>query len=160
MKAISENAKNIVFHQGNVITGRLTFARWRSYKASFEDQTNYVFNIGPTNIFKNKFNVVLDQHCLLTIHRKWTGAFKIRFSNDSEGQQLIFSQRGFIKIRYVLRDKDERTLAKASMKYRWKRFRHDFEIEMTDILKRKDNSFLLVAVMVYLMRIKLLKAGY
>ncbi|MDY0344818.1 MAG: hypothetical protein RBR28_14685 [Lentimicrobium sp.] len=160
MKAISEDSKNIVFYQGDAVAGKLTFAGWHSPKASLTDKTGNVFKIGPTNIFRHKINVILDQQCLLSIHRKWTGVSKIHFSKDSEGQWLTFLRKGFFKGRYVLKDKDDRELAVARLKFRVKKLRHDFEIEISDILKRRANSFLLVAIMIYLMRIKSGKAAY
>lgn len=160
MNAISEDARNIVFYQKNDVAGKLTYARRHLYKASLTDNEHKVYDIAPVNFWKTKFEVNLNQLCLFNIHLKWTGTSKISSPKISESQMLTFKRKGFINGRYVLQDKDDRVLAEIKSKFKWKGFRHDFNIEISDSLKKRDNYFVVIVMMVYLIRIIARQSGY
>ncbi len=152
MKAITEDSKTIVFYEGNHIVGKLVFRGRFSKKASIIDAENLVHEIVAVNFWKTKFEVRLDQQCVFTIKKKWAGKAEISSNRDSESDKLIFRHKGFFKIRFVIQDKDDRELAVVRSTFRWKSFRYDFDIEVSDSLKKKANHYVLLGVMIYLVR--------
>ena len=152
MKAITEDSKNIVFYERNHIVLKLAYAGRFSYKASIIDSDNQVFSISPVDFWKMKMEVRLNQQCLYNIKRKWTGNSEISTNKDSASNLLRFKHKGFFRFRFVILDKDYRELAVVRPKFQWKGFRHDYEIEVSESLKRKPDLLVLLGIMIYLVR--------
>ena len=152
MKAITEDSKNIVFYERNHIVLKLAYAGRFSNKASIIDADNQVFSIAPIGFWKTKLEVRHNQEYIFTINRKWTGTAKIFTNKDSASSLLLFKHKGFLRFRYVILDKDDRELAIVRSKFRWKGFKHDYEIEVSESLKRKPNHLVILGIMLYLVR--------
>ena len=152
MKAITEDSKNIVFYDGNHRVLKLAYAGRFSNKASIIDADNQAYEIISLNLWKTKFEVRLDQQCLFTIKKKWTGTAEISTNKDSIHSLLLFKHKGFLKFRFIIQDKDDRELAVVRSKFRWKGFRYDYEIEVSDSMKRKPDHLVILGIMLYLVR--------
>lgn len=152
MKAITEDSKNIVFYEVNHIVLKLIYAGRFSNKASIIDADNQVFSIAPVGLWKTKLEVRQNQQCMFTIKKKWGKTAEIFSKKDSISSLLLFKHKGIFKVRYVIQDKDDRELAVVRPKFRWKGFRHDYEIEISDSLKRKPNHLVMLGIMIYLVR--------
>lgn len=152
MKAITEDSKNIVFYEGNQMVVKLVYSGRFSKKASLIDAENHVYEIVAVDFWKKKFEIRHNQQCLLKMKKKWNGNAEISTNRNSVSDILVFKHKGFWNSRYVIQDKDERELAAVRSTFRWKGFRYDFDIEVTDSLKRKDNHYVILGLMVYLLR--------
>ena len=152
MKAITEDSKNIVFYERNHIVLKLAYAGRFSYKASIVDADNHIFNIVPIGFWKTKMEVSHNHQCLFTIKKKWTGNAEISSNKDSASSRLLFKHKGFFRFRFVILDKDDRELAAVRSKFRWKGFRNDYEIELSESLKRKPEHLVILGIMLYLVR--------
>ena len=152
MKAIAEDSKNILFYEGNHLVAKLVYSGRFSKKASVVDAENHVYEIVAVDFWKKKFEIRHNQQCLFKMKKKWNGTTEISTNSDSASVLLIFKHKGFIKSRYVIQDKDERELAAVRSTFRWKGLRYDFDIEVTDSLKRKENHYVILGIMIYLVR--------
>lgn len=154
MKVITEDSKNIAFYEGNHIVLKLVYSGRFSKKASIIDAENLVYEIVAVGFWKNRFEISLNQKCLLNIRKKWAGNFVIYANEDSVIDAFTFKRKGFLNSRYVIQDKDDRELAIVRPKFRWSVFRYDFDIEINDSLKRHENYFLILGMMIYLFRME------
>ncbi len=152
MKAITEDSKNIVFYEVNLIVLKLVYAGRFSNKASIIDADNQVYEIDAVNFWKTRFEIRLDQECLFTIKKKWAKTAEIGINNGSSSNILLFKHKGFLRFRYVVQDKDDRELAVVRPKFKFKGFRHDYDIEVSESLKRKPNYSVILGIMLYLVR--------
>lgn len=153
MKAISEDSKTIVFYEENHTVMKLVFTGRFSNKASIIDKNDQVFKIAPVDFWKTKLEVRHNQQCLFTIKKRWNGTAEISTNKDSMSSLLLFKHKGFFRSRYIIQDKDDRELAAVRSKFIRKGFRHDYEFEVSDPLKRKAHYFVLLGIMLYLTRI-------
>ena len=152
MKAITEDSKNIVFYEGNHIVLKLVYAGRLSNKASIIDADNQVFSIVPIGFWKTKLEVRHNQQCLFTIKYKWGKTAEIFSNKDSTSNILLFKNTGIFRFRFIIQDKDDRELAVVRSKFRWEGFRHDYEIEISESLKRKPDHLVKLGIMLYLVR--------
>lgn len=152
MKAIAEDSKSIVFYEESHLVLKLVYAGRFSHKASIIDAENQVYEIDAVNFWKTRFEIRLNQQCLFTIKKKWGKTAEISTNKDSTRNILLFKHKGFFKFRYVIQDKDDRELVVVKSKFRWKGFRHDYDIEVSDSMRRKANHLVILGIMVYLVR--------
>lgn len=152
MKAITEDSKNIVFYEGNHIVLKLVYAGRFSNKASIIDADNRVYEIVAVNFWKTRFEIRLDQECLFTVKKKWAKTAEIGIINGSSNNIILFKHKGLFRFRFIIQDKDDRELATIRSRFRWKGFRRDYEIEISDSLKRKPNHLVMLGIMIYLVR--------
>lgn len=152
MKAITEDSKTIVFYEENHMVLKLVYAGRFSHKASIIDAENQVYEIDAVNFWKTRFEIRLNQQCLFTIKKKWGKTAEISTNKDSTRNILLFKHKGFFKFRYVIQDKDDRELVVVKSKFRWKGFGHDYDIEVSDSLRRNANHLVILGIMVYLVR--------
>lgn len=152
MKAITADSKSIVFYERNHIVLKVVFAGRFSNKASIIDADNHIFSIAPIGFWKTKMEVRHNHQCLFSIKKKWNGNVEISANKDSVSSRLLFKHKGFFKFRYIIQDKDDRELAVVRSKFRWKGFRHDYEIEVADSLKKKAHHLVILGTMLYLVR--------
>lgn len=152
MKAITEDSKNIVFYEGNHIVLKLVYAGRFSNKASIIDARNQVYEIVAVNFWKTRFEISLNQECLFTIKKKWAKTAEIGINNGSSSNILLFKHKGLFRFRFIIQDKDDRELATIRSKFRWKGFRNDYEIEVSDSMRRKPDHLVILGIMLYLVR--------
>jgi len=153
MKAITENSKTIVFFEDQLIKGRLVYSKGLSGKAIVSNEENQEFELVPVNFWKTKFELRSGEKVIINLVKKWTGKTLLQTVFSAGKAEYTFRHKGLFHGRYVLTDKDDRELAVVRSKFIWKGLRHDFDIEISDSLKRRQQYFLLLAIMVFLARL-------
>jgi hypothetical protein len=153
MKAITENSKTIAFFDGEQRIARLEYKKWYTATARIQLMEGSVYEIVPLDFWKSAFEVQSQGRPVIAFRKKWTGKTAIETLQQGGRSQYTFRQRGFFDVRYVLSDKDEREMAVVRSKFRWRRLSYDFDILISDGLKRRDDHLLLVILMTYLARV-------
>ena len=139
-----------MFFREQHITGKLVYAGRFSVKARITDEENQEFNILSLDFWKKSFEVRSEKKAIMSFKKKWTGKTYVKTFFDTGETEYFFRHKVIFKSRYVLTDKDDREMAVIKTKFNRKRFKLDFEIVISDSLKRRPHYFLLVALMVYL----------
>jgi len=152
MKAVTEDSKTILFYDNDQILCKLVYSGRNSSRAGIAMTTGEVYDIVPVNFWKSLFEVMSQGKSVVSLKKKWTGRTELTTHFIGPTNEYIFRQRGFLKVRYVIMDKDERELAVTRSKFIWKGLKYNFEIEVSDSLKRKEGHFLLIVLMIYLAR--------
>ena len=152
MKAITENPKTIVFHNGEIIQGKLIYKNRFSSIAKLVDSNNQTFELRSLNFLHYKFEVDSDGKRLLTMKKKWRGNYGIHTFFNSGNEEYNFRHKGFFNGRYILLDKDDRELAVLRLNFIWKSLKYEYDIAINDSFKRRPQYFLLIVIMIYLGR--------
>jgi hypothetical protein len=152
MKAVTEDSRTISFYDNDQFLCKLVYPGRNSSRAGISMTTGEVYDIVPVNFWKSLFEVRTQGKSVVSLKKKWTGRSVLTSHFNGLSNEYIFRQRGLFNIRYVIMDKDERELAVARSKFIWKGLKYNFEIEVSDSLKRREGHFLLIVLMIYLAR--------
>ncbi len=152
MKAIAIDVRNIAFKEGDEHLATLTYLKRMSYQATIRLSDGDEYEIRPLDIWRSKFEILRNGKAEITFRIKWTGKTLIDVIRQGHRQSYIFQPKGFFDYRYVLMDHDKREMAVLRTKFLWKGFKYDFNLEISDSLKRREDWLLLVVLQTYLSR--------
>ncbi|KAF5068152.1 hypothetical protein DSECCO2_245910 [anaerobic digester metagenome] len=152
MKAIAIDARNVAFQDGDERLATLTYLKRMSYQATIRLSGGDKYEIRPLDIWRSKFEILRNGKAEITFRIKWTGKTLIDVIRQGHRQSYIFQPKGFFDYRYVLMDHDKREMAVLRTKFLWKGFKYDFNLEISDSLKRREDWLLLVVLQTYLSR--------
>ena len=152
MKAITLDSKNIVFQEGDERLATLTYLKPMSHQATIRLSGGDEYEIRPLDIWRSKFEILHSGKAEIAFNRKWNGKTLIDVIRQGHRQSYIFQSKGFFDYRYVLMDNDKREMAVLRTKFLWKGFKYDFNLEISDSLKRREDWLLLVVLQTYLSR--------
>lgn len=152
MNAITRDYKTIVVFDGENETSRLVYHGRFSSKADIIDDDKQVFTIVPVNIWRTAFEVRKGEKSILNFRRRWKGNTLIQTFFGSNDEEYTFRRKGIFHRRFLLLDKDDRELLVVKTEFIWKKFRYNYNIEVRDSMKRRQNFHLLTTLMVYLCR--------
>jgi hypothetical protein len=152
MKAITQDAKTIFVFDGELKTGRLVYKNWYSSKAGILDSEQHLYEIVPVNIWKTSFEVKDGAKAIISFKRKWKGTTLLQTYFGFNDKEYTFRRKGLFNRRYLLTDKDDREMLVVRTKFIWKKFRYNYNIEVSDSFRRHPQYLLIVTLMVYLCR--------
>lgn len=152
MEAVTNDSKTIVFLQEQKVMGKLLYTGFFSRKATILDSENREYSIHSPGFWKSSFDVSENGKAVMSFKKRWNGITRVKTFFGSGETGYIFRHKGFFKSRYVLQDKDDREMAVVRVRFKWKGFRYNFDIEINDSLKQESRHFLLVALAVFLTR--------
>ncbi|GAP42538.1 hypothetical protein TBC1_11669 [Lentimicrobium saccharophilum] len=152
MKAITIDAKNIAYQEGDERLATLTYLKRMSYQATIRLSGGDEYEIRPLDIWRSKFEILHNSKAEIAFNRKWNGKTLIDVIRQGHRQSYIFQPKGFFDYRYVLMDNDKREMAVLRTKFLWKGFKYDFDLQVSDSLKRREEWLLLVVLQTYLSR--------
>jgi len=152
MKAITRDYKTIVVFDGENETGRLVYHGWLSSKADIIDIDKQAFTIVPVNVWRTAYEVRKGEKLILSFRRSWKGNTLIQTFYGSNDEEYAFRRKGIFNSRFLLLDKDDREMLVVKTEFIWKKFRYNYNIEVSDSVKRRQNFQLLTTLMVYLCR--------
>ena len=152
MRAITLDNRNIAFQEGDERLAMLTYLKRMSYQATIRLAGGDEYEISPLDIWRSKFEILHNGKAEITFRRMWTGKTRIDVIRQGHRQSYIFQPKGFFDYRYVLMDHDKREVAVLRTKFLWKGFKYDFNLEISDSLKRREDWLILVVLQTYLSR--------
>jgi hypothetical protein len=152
MKAITQDYKTIVVFDGEKETGRLVYHGRFSSRADIVDVDKQVFAILPVNIWRTAYEVRQGEKSILSFNRSWKGSTRIQTFFGSSDEEYTFRRKGIFHRRLLLLDKDDREMLVVKTEFIWKKFRYDYNIEVSESMKRRQHFQLLTTLMVYLCR--------
>lgn len=154
MIAITKSAKRIEFVQYEKTLGTLR------YQGIFSRKAHVILPGNPSDIlisrasiWKNIYSVTIDNREIYSSRFLLWG--KVQIESKGENAEIFqIKHKGIFFSKAVLADKDSRELAVMQRRFRWKGLRFDYHFELSDAMKRHDGFILLLALMVYLERIR------
>lgn len=152
MKAIAIDARNIAFQEGDEHLATLTYLKRMSHRAIIRLSGGDEYEIIPLNIWRSKFEILHKGKAEIAFNRKWNGKTLIGVIRQGHRQSYVFQPRGFFDDRYVLMDNDKREMAVLRTNFLWKGFKYNFNLQVSDSLKRREEWLLLVVLQTYLSR--------
>jgi hypothetical protein len=152
MKATILDAKNIAFTEGNERLGTLTYPKRMSAQAFIQVENGSTYEIKPLDFWKSKFEILENGKAIIAFNKKWTGRVLIDVARQGHRQSYLFQSKGFFDYRYVLMDNDKREMAVLRTKFVWKGFRYNFDLQISESLKRREECLILGILLTYLTR--------
>lgn len=152
MKATILDAKNIAFTEGNERLATLTYLKRMSAQAFIHLENGSTYEIKPLDFWKSKFEILENGKAIIAFSKKWTGRTLIEVSRQGHRQSYLFQPKGFFDYRYVLIDNEKREMAVLRTKFVWKGFRVNFDLQISESLKRREEYLILGILLTYLSR--------
>lgn len=152
MKATLLDAKNIAFTEGNERLATLTYPKRMSAQAFIYQENRSTYEIKPLDFWKSKFVILENGKAIIAFNKKWTGRTQIEVSRQGHRQSYLFQPKGLFDYRYVLMDNDKREMAVLRTKFTWKGFRYNFDLQISESLKRREECLVLAILLTYLSR--------
>ncbi len=152
MEAIPLDSKNIAFMQGGERLATLSYPKRMSARAFIQPAHGEVLEIKPLDIWKSSFEVLENGKAIITFKKKWHGQTNIEVIRQGHRQSFVFKNKGFFDYRYVLADNDGREMAVLRTKFVWKGFKYNYNLQISDSLKRREDGLILVILLTYLSR--------
>ena len=154
MIAIAKSAKRIEFMQYEKTLATLRYQGIFSWKAHLilPDNPSDIL-ISRVSIWKHVYFLTIDEQEIYSTRFLFWGKIQIE-SKGEKSERFLLKHKGLFFSKAVLMDKDDRELAVMQRKIRWKGLRFDYHFDLSDALKRDDGFILLLALMVYLERIR------
>ncbi|MBK6962364.1 MAG: hypothetical protein IPH20_00140 [Bacteroidales bacterium] len=150
MKAVTLDSRTIAVYQEGNETGRLVYKNWYSSKTSLIDPDQHVYQIVPSNFWRTSFEVRDGTGVVITIRKKWNGHAVVETHFGSSDREFSFKHKGLFNSRYLLTDKDDREMLVVRTKFIWNKFRYNYDIEVSDSIRRYPPHLLIVTLMIYL----------
>jgi len=152
MKAVAPDNKTIAFFDGDERLATLLYAKRMSFRAFIRLSGGLEYEIIPLNFWKTRFEILENGKTIVEFQRKWTGRILIEVIRPGHRQSFIFRLRGLFDKRFVLMDKDKREMSVLRTKFLWKGFKYEYNLMVSDSLKRSEDWLLLVILQTYLSR--------
>jgi len=153
MKAKAVSHTQYILSDNGRENGTLRFDNWFSNQATLKITDDGDFRFIPVNFFRTHYQVIQNESVRFNLYRSWRGTTRIESHFSSNNEQFIMQRRGFFSAVYVLVDKDKRELITLKPEFDWRRFKRNFNIEISAAGQRKQYSLILVASMVFIARI-------
>lgn len=152
MKATTLDAKNIAFTEENERLATLTYTKRMSAQAFIYLENGSTYEIKPLDFWKSKFEILENGKAIIAFSKKWTGRTLIEVSRQGHRQSYLFQPKGFFDYRYVLMDNNKREMAVLRTKFVWKGFRYNYDLQIYESLKRREECLVLAILLTYLSR--------
>ncbi len=152
MKAIALDKKNIAFLDGDERLATLLYVKRMSFRAFIRLSGGLEYEIIPLNFWKTRFEILENGKTIVEFQRKLTGKVLIQVIRSGHRQSFIFRPGGLFDNRFVLMDKDKREISVIRTKFLWKGFKYEYNLLVSDSLKRCEDWLLLVILQTYLSR--------
>lgn len=154
MKAKISGTRSYTIRDGDKLLAMISYPKRFSRQAivSLEDGRKY--EIKSSNFWGTKLEVRESGKTIISLKEQIYGDFLINVVRQGHRLSLVCRQKGFLKDRYVLTDRNRRELASTSKNVKNYIFRklQEIEFSFSDSLMRHPDWILISALFVYLIR--------
>lgn len=144
----SQNSKILNLTSDGAYLGKLTYPKWYSLKANVTLADNSQYQLAAKKRWSSKIELKQDDKLLSDLKMGWKGII-IKVYFDNEQKSYLLKIKNIFSRKYILIDSNKKELLTVDTKFKWTKFRFDYEITATDEFEVLHNKEILLFTVLY-----------
>lgn len=140
-----------VFNDLNDSLGTIQYKTWQPNQAQATTANRVMYSIAPTGFWRTTITVYKENIPFAEIKPVLGKGLKITFA--SSAVPFLIKSRTFFSTDLIMIDESDQKLATVLSRFKWRKFRYDYEIEVYPNMLDTETNVILPLILVYCARL-------